>query len=398
MTKRIVCFLLVLLSFEGVFAEYTPSESAQISVLVCSPGEPIYSQFGHAAIRVCDTAKDVDVVFDYGVFEIDDVLSFAWNFLTGEMYYLLDARPYHFTKTIYEYEQRGIVEYTLNLTQQEKEQLCKYLLWNLKPQNKSYLYNFFDDNCATRIRDIIENVCGDVEWSMEEQETWRQTLLRYMGESSWEAWGSNLGLGLPADKMMTVRNMMFVPDYLGKCIENGIVTKEDAATGKLETKNVTASTRILLEGRLSPKLSWWNNASVMLWLAFVLILIVTVFEIKRKKRFVLCDSLIFFVLGLLGCFVWITSFFSVHSLVFPNCNVLWLTPLHVIFALVFIIPSWRNITKWYIPFSVAMVVVYVLISGLIGQFIPSPSWAVMAILVLRMISFPYNFSFRENTN
>ena len=398
MTKRIVCFLLVLLSFEGVFAEYTPSESAQISVLVCSPGEPIYSQFGHAAIRVCDTAKDVDVVFDYGVFEIDNVLSFAWNFLTGEMYYLLDARPYHFTKTIYEYEQRGIVEYTLNLTQQEKEQLCKYLLWNLKPQNKSYLYNFFDDNCATRIRDIIENVCGDVEWSMEEQETWRQTLLRYMGESSWEAWGSNLGLGLPADKMMTVWDMMFVPDYLGKCIENGIVTKEDAATGKLETKNVTASTRILLEGRLSPKLSWWNNASVMLWLAFVLILIVTVFEIKRKKRFVLCDSLIFFVLGLLGCFVWITSFFSVHSLVFPNCNALWLTPLHMIFALVFFIPSWRNITKWYIPFSVAMVVVYVLISGLIGQFIPSPSWAVMAILVLRMISFPYNFSFRENTN
>ncbi|MBO7125631.1 MAG: DUF4105 domain-containing protein [Bacteroidales bacterium] len=388
MMKRIVCFLLVLLSFKGVFAEYTPSESAKISVLVCSPGEPIYSQFGHAAIRICDTIKDVDVVFDYGVFAIDDIPNFVWNFLTGEMYYLLDTRSYHFTKAIYEYEQRGIVEYSLNLTQQEKMQIYKYLLWNLKPQNKSYLYNFFDDNCATRIRDIIENNCDKVSWcDTVELQTWRQVLLRYMGESSWSAWGSNLGLGLPADKLMSVRQMMFVPEYLGKSIANGTIAQKSMAT----------SIQVLLEEHLFPQLPWWNNAPLVFWLVFVLVLIISLFEIKKKNRCVLCDSVFFFVLGILGCFVWITSFFNVHSLVFPNCNALWLTPLHLIFAFAFLVPAWRKVTKWYIPFSVAMVVVYLAFSLVSGQFIPSASWAIMAILVLRMISFPYSFSFQKNT-
>ena len=388
MMKRIVCFLFVLLSFNGVFAEYTPSESARVSVLICAPGEPIYSQFGHAAIRVCDTAKDVDAVFDYGVFEINDIPSFAWNFLTGEMYYLLDARPYHFTKTLYEYEQREIVEYSLNLTQKDKESICKYLLWNLKPQNKSYLYNFFDDNCATRIRDILEINCDKVLWcDTVELHTWRQVLLRYVGDKSWVSFGLHIGLGVPTDRQMSVRQTMFIPEYLGKSLERG----------RIADKHMTTTTQVVLDGNVTHTLPWWNNSVLILWLMFVLVLAITVYEIIKKIRCIVCDSLIFFLLGFLGCFIWITSFASIHSLVFPNCNALWLRPLHLVFAFVFLVPTWRKVTKWYIPFSVVMVVVYVLFSLLSGQFIPSASWAIMAILVLRMISFPYSFSFQKNT-
>ena len=137
--KRIIQILLLLCGSIGVHAQdYTPSESAKISLLTCTPGEAIYSQFGHSALRLQDTVEQIDIVFDYGAFYINDIPRFVWNFLTGKTYYMLDIRSFYQTLWAYRYEGRGIIEQELNLTPEEVKTIGKFLIWNIQPENQEY--------------------------------------------------------------------------------------------------------------------------------------------------------------------------------------------------------------------------------------------------------------------
>lgn len=355
-------------------AEYKPSETAQFSVLVCSPGEVIYSQFGHAAIRLCDTAQRVDVVFDYGVFSIYDLVEFVWDFLTGDMHYIIAARS--MKQTVYEYavEGRGIVEYPLNLNQEEKNTICKALLWNLKLENQEYLYNFFEDNCATRIQILLENKLMDLQWNENFQpKIWRDVIFDYADEKSWIGYGIDLGLGHPADTMMSTTQMMFLPDYLGKCISSGTIGDRCLST---EQKQI-------LEPGEKPERSWWNNAVLIMWISALLCVAQMIRECIVKKRNVAFDVILLLFVGIFGSVICFISFVSIHSLVFPNCNTLWLNPLPLVFAIILLVPSWRKWSEYCWYFVAATIVVYLIVSMIIGQHIPNPSWPYMLILLTR---------------
>ena len=62
----------------------------QISLLTCAPGEELYARFGHTALRVVDPANQVDIVFNYGIFDFDTE-QFYWKFVKGETWYELGA-------------------------------------------------------------------------------------------------------------------------------------------------------------------------------------------------------------------------------------------------------------------------------------------------------------------
>ena len=132
------------------------SNQSEISILTCAPGEELYSIFGHTAIRVRDSISNTDYVFNYGTFDFN-TSNFYLKFMKGELNYFLSVTTFERFIREYEFQKRSIAEQHLNLTSNEKGSIIGALVNNSLPENREYHYHFFYDNCATRIRDIIDN-------------------------------------------------------------------------------------------------------------------------------------------------------------------------------------------------------------------------------------------------
>ena len=131
--------------------EQTPREkitdSIRISLLTCASGGEIYSLFGHTAIRYENFTRNIDAVFNYGMFNFN-APNFILRFALGETDYQLGATNYEHFVAEYNYLGRDVWQQTLNLTPDEKEHLFNLLQENYRPENREYRYNFFYDNCA----------------------------------------------------------------------------------------------------------------------------------------------------------------------------------------------------------------------------------------------------------
>ena len=193
------------------------NDSIRLSLLTCSPGEVIYTLFGHTAIRYENPSQGIDVVFNYGLFSFD-IPNFALRFSLGETDYRLGVIDYPHFAGEYAYFGRSVWQQTLNLNNEEKAELIRLLQENYRPENRVYRYNFFYDNCATRPRDKIEeSIAGKVIYPVEPQDgsrTFREIVHQYCKGHPWARFGIDLCIGSEADRPITQRQMMFAPFYL----------------------------------------------------------------------------------------------------------------------------------------------------------------------------------------
>ena len=141
-------------TFATLFASGQDSSRLRISLLTCTPGQELYSTFGHTAIRVIDSNSLTDYVYNFGTFDFEDP-NFYLKFVKGKLLYFLSAEPYADFAALYRFEGRGITEQLLNLDAAEKDSTRRLLNQTLREENRYYLYDFFFDNCTTRPRDII---------------------------------------------------------------------------------------------------------------------------------------------------------------------------------------------------------------------------------------------------
>ena len=159
--KKIVSWLFLI----SIFAIQQPTLFAQdtshirISLLTCSPGEELYSAWGHTAIRVTDSVTGTDIVFNYGTFDDTDPLFLA-NFTKGLMVYALSAYPFSDFVKEYQFYGRGVIEQTLSLNCADKIRLYNALQENNRAENRFYNYYFHTDNCTSRARDMIVKNTG----------------------------------------------------------------------------------------------------------------------------------------------------------------------------------------------------------------------------------------------
>src|SRR5574337_431851 len=133
----------------------TDSCHIRVSLLTASPGEELYSTFGHSALRITDTVSNTDIVYNYGTFNFDEP-NFYMKFVRGKLPFYLSVE--RFEDFLFEYQQdnRGITEQVLNLNCYEKERIYALLNENMMGPNRMYKYDFTFDNCTTRLRDLIE--------------------------------------------------------------------------------------------------------------------------------------------------------------------------------------------------------------------------------------------------
>lgn len=129
-----------------------------ISVLTFGPGDETFSKFGHDAIWVHDPAQPasrVDLVFNYGTFRFDSPWLIV-DFLKGKLNYWLSVSTLDRTLASYRAANRSVSAQELTLSEAQARAITDFLRENVKPENASYRYDYYRDNCATRIRDVLD--------------------------------------------------------------------------------------------------------------------------------------------------------------------------------------------------------------------------------------------------
>ena len=342
MRTNLILFIFLFISFAGKSVPL--SNQAELSLLTCSPGNEAYSVYGHTALRVRDELYKYDVVFNYGLFNFDTP-NFVYRFARGETDYLLGAYEFSIFYDEYVVEKRSIYEQVLNLNQEEKQKIFEYLLWNARPENRIYRYNFFFDNCATRIRDVVaQNTQGTVVFPdmPETPKTFRQLIKEYHSKLIWLNFGIDLVISAPADRIATVSEEMFLPDYLMKYFAEASVISNEG------TKPLVKQSRIIFQ---APELSIKNmkatGPSVVFGLLALMALLISIQQFRKGKITAWPDYFVYGLTGIMGIVMLWLAIFSEHPAMRPNYNLLWAIPLNLVFAVVWMVKKWRDKIKYY---------------------------------------------------
>ena len=157
-TKAILTILLALILPQGTNAQQ--ADSTDVYMITCAPGNASYSIYGHTALRIVIRGTDFDMAYNWGIFDFSTP-NFTYRFAKGKLDYMLGASPYERFLREYISEERPVWSQKLNLSDAEKERLFVLINENLREENRKYRYDFFFDNCATRVRDIVAAAATD---------------------------------------------------------------------------------------------------------------------------------------------------------------------------------------------------------------------------------------------
>ncbi|QSE99346.1 DUF4105 domain-containing protein [Fulvivirga lutea] len=337
----LILVTLCLFSFIGNGQGFKLSEEAEIHVLTCGPyqGE-LYSAFGHSAIRVHDPKRGLDWLYNYGVFDFNQP-NFYLNFARGYLNYKLAVMDYSRFRDYYIYQNRYIHEQVLNLNQEQKQAFFDFLQWNAQPENQYYYYDYFYDNCATRVRDALKTTFGEkVTFDgsyINTDYTIRELTDLYLTYQPWGDLGIDICLGLPMDKKATPEMYMFLPDYIESAFNNATIESD---SGKLP---LVKETIVTYESKPETfEISFFNPLNVFSIL-FGAILLTTVLGWKRGKHIKLIDVSLFGIIGLVGLLLFVLWVATDHNAAARNMNILWALPFHLIAA---VLLARSNPPKW----------------------------------------------------
>lgn len=203
-------------------AEETPDplqflrEAPEVSVLTFGPGDAAFLKFGHNAIRVIDKKRGTDLVYNFGTFEFDSP-TLILDFLTGRFRYWVSVSAFRSTLAAYQGANRSIVEQQLNMSPWAATELNEALLENARPENKYYLYDYYADNCSTRVRDVVDKaIKGGLEkrFQGKASSTLREHTLRAVADDFWLYLGLDIAMGAMIDQPITRYQEMFLPEKL----------------------------------------------------------------------------------------------------------------------------------------------------------------------------------------
>ena len=325
-------------------------ESTEISVLTCDPGTQIYSLFGHSALRIKNPVNGHDLVVNWGLFEFSESqFQFGYDFAKGRLKYYMGIQLMSNFMIEYRRAKRGVREQVLNLSDQEKYQIIQLLEENYKPENRKYKYEFFYDNCSSRLRDIIKKVFNEninfYQSPKSNKFTFRETIHKYLESFPWLKLGIDLVLGKKIDVLVSNENLMFLPLNVEQIFDQSLVENNGAKKNLIKSKNTLVES---FENK-----NELSNIGIYSWILLGITLVLIVFKLEKALGF--WSSLNLFIVGLLGIilvFMWIGTD---HNATKMNFNLLWASPFHFILIYCLIKGCWNNFTYWYLILSLLLI-------------------------------------------
>jgi hypothetical protein len=346
---RKLCLLPLLLLFglftsNQIIAQDSTKAALQISILTCAPGEDVYTAWGHTAIRIIDSAKQTDVVYNFGTFDFNTP-NFLVEFVKGNLNYFLSADDFQNFIAEYQYYGRSIKEQVLILSDTEKIKWQNALQKNLEGNNRYYLYNFITDNCTTRVKDgFYQFATTQVPPSNIKSFRTHVVEAPYQQGIPWIGLGIDLLLGAVSDQAPTAMQAGFLPDLFFDQLAaqpGHIATTQNydftRTTGSKPTDPIYYIIGLILVYLFVGK---WNARWAVIAAKFL-------------------DITLLFIYGLGGLLLVYMSLFSLHTACHNNYNIAWIHPLYWI-ALVFYFmkPIWAGyLGRIFFIASIGLIVV-----------------------------------------
>ena len=312
-----------------------------IGLVTIGPGPIYWQRFGHNAILVEDTRRKTSTLYSYGFFDFAQK-NFFWRFVRGAMQYEMDGLPARYDLARYVEEGRSIRLQMLNLSPAQATQTAEFLEWNRDPKRRAYPYDYFLNNCSTKVRDLLDQVLkGQLKRELIGRSrglTWRMHVLRSLADDLplWSA--LHLGLGQPADDALSLWDEAFLPERLSVSLREIRVVQDG------ETVALVNAERMLSDGAYAAPPDYPPDR---LWLALALGLLLAggaVLMMRKAPRAWLTRALTsawLLLTGLAGCVLLGLGFLTAHHMAWPNENVLIMSPLAVL-LLVFYRPALRR--------------------------------------------------------
>ena len=309
MGKKIFLFFAFIISQISFSQNHQLSENTTISILTCGRGSELYSTFGHTALRIKDEVNQLDVVYNYGMFDFRDE-NFYLKFVKGDLQYFMNATSFEDFILEYQMDEREVLEQKISLTIQQKQELFNLLNENLFSAEKYYTYKFIDRNCTTKVADKLSDRYKKITFEKVDDKTisYRQLLYPYFDNYFWYKLGINIVFGLKTDASA---EKLFLPIELLHSIEKA----------EIDGKSIVVSQKNIVEGKtIVPKFSFFNSIYVIILTLFIILLF------NSKALF---NTYLFFsgVLGLLLCLL---GLYSQHEELLWNYNALLFNPLFII--------------------------------------------------------------------
>jgi hypothetical protein len=357
----------------GPFQE--PGSELRVWLLTAAPGEAVWERFGHNAIRVLDTSTGRDVAYNWGIFDFDQV-DFVPRFLKGQMLYMM--APFQAGPMVESYARadREIVAQELDLTPSQRLVIRDFAERNALPQNREYFYDYFLDNCSTRIRDLLDLALGGALSDRFADEptgtTWRFHTRRLTRIDPLLFTGMDLMLGRPGDESISTWQEMFLPMTLRDAARLMTIVGDDGASRPLvSSEEVVAPSSREPEAAAPP--SWLPAYLVLGMLLGGLLALSGHRGAAGSRPFLLVVGTIgtawSLVAGLVGVILVLVLFTDHHFMVW-NENLFLLNPLSL--ALAVLVPLSMARAR-YRPAAkgLAMTMVGLGIVGLLAQLLPA---------------------------
>ena len=345
--RSFLLFAAILLSITPAAAQAEAGargEALTVYLMTMGPGAAVWEKFGHNAIWISDAETGTDVAYNYGMFSFEQE-NFLLRFIQGHMDYWMEGFDAGLTANAYIQQDRSVWAQELNLTPAQRADLRDYLEWNALPENRFYRYDYYRDNCSTRLRDAIDRVLGG---QIQEQTagvsagtTYREHTRGLTAEDPLLYTGLMIGLAQPVDREISVWEEMFLPMELRRWARELTILQEDGSRVPLvraeETVYLSAVESAVARGPVPSRFLGYLFGGLLIgtgiaisgWYAGRRRDVRMVFRILSGGY-----SLLGGLLGLVLVGLWA---FTDHSVAFRNENILLLNPL--LLALAYLLPA-----------------------------------------------------------
>jgi hypothetical protein len=341
---RFVLLILLVSVNYNLFSQQSPG--AEVYLVTCSPGTETYSIYGHSALRIVIPSENLDMAYNWGVFDFATP-NFVWKFAKGRLEYMLGV--YSFDRFLQDYflEQRSVVQQKINLEPGEIEILFALITENLKPENRKYRYDFFYDDCSTRIRDLLEKSVGEkLKYPPEISKdipTFREKVNQYQQPYPWLQLGIDFLMGTPGDKKANLRDRMFLPIDLREGLSQTVVNRNSKMIPLLQNPSY------LLEFDPPEKKQGFFTSPMFIFSLLLILIIVLSATVRGRAANKAIDLVIFSFFSILTLMMIFFNFFTDHQQMKWNLNIIWLSPF-IILCLVSLILN----KAWFIWFKIVL--------------------------------------------
>jgi hypothetical protein len=330
------------LSLCGGVRAQEPGAELTISLITIDPGSSAYELFGHNGIRIRDPRNGTDLLYHWGNFDFDEP-GFYGRFLRGYLIYEMGENRIEDIVYTYQHYNRSVHEQMLNLTPAQRKALHEYVLWNIRPENKKYRYDYYWDNCSTRVRDAIDRAMGGVLRStldrIQTQSTDRTETQRLTYKQPPLYTGLMLAMGPNIDERLTAWDEGFIPMKLRDHVRSIGLSGPAGATMPFVISEHTLfqAQRDTAPATTPFVLPWYIAAGLLL--GGVLVVLGSLPSRRGKLGFAILAGLWSLLVGSAGTIILLLWAFTEHTVTYRNENILQANTLSLL-LLVALIAAW----------------------------------------------------------